>query len=198
MPDLQTELATKVLPLAAKWNEDEAPPAPPATEISKSERCYNWVRDNPGKSDVDAMHALGYHQLELASLQLADLRKRGYISSISSSKLRGGQHRQWYVTPVKAVFPKLNPKVMAALQMAYDARIKQAAEKRAAGAVRVPRESRKAGYKKTVLAAPADMVQSAPALPSSLAATLSAADIVDRMNVATAKAVYAELKKIFG
>jgi hypothetical protein len=214
MGDLKSELAAKVLPMADKWQQEDegkvtrAPGTAPAAPVSKIAAVYEYIKANHGCEIEHVAKTFYAGNRDTARLMVAKLISREYIA-------KPGASHKLYPTSKPADFKPPLPHIEAALTKAHARRSEVAAAAREEKAEKDAKAARKAANKakkeakvaKTMAGtqqalqqvreppAPAPVATAAPAV---ILDVPSARKLVESLNVTAAKAVYDELKKIFG
>ena len=175
MPDLQSELS-KVI---TTWEEPEAPAAPPQRfqpTTNTSRATFEYVRDNPGIRRSVAVHrlvAMGY--------------KQSSVSSLVGQFIRQGQIRQ----TGEALFT-LHSEYTPLKASATIKRAAKVASKKEDYAARTAKRLETLAKKRTVHEMKAEALAALPV------DTFNPATYIDNLTLRQAKAVYDELKRIFG
>lgn len=168
MPDLQTELS-KVI---TSWETPDTAPAQPSqrpfqVSTNTSRATFDYVRDNPGMTRVQAVRALtaqGHKKTSVSSL-LVQMVRQGMLRDSSGAL---------FVT--QSEYSPVKPRLVKAAQAALPAR-----RRRKLKAVEAPKPQAPVAAPK--VDAPAEF---------------DAEELVNSLTLKQAKAVYEELRKVFG
>lgn len=183
MPDLQTELS-KVI---STWSEPEMTTTPTTNTRTPfnfvetkgtSRAVFDYILANPGKTRTeicDAVSALGHH--------------RPTVQALVSQMIR--QQRATEVNDgVTSNYTEYVPLKAYSTWRRMEQKAKRADITKAARAAKAA----KAAAKKAAATAPTPEIKPAPPLPSDT----EVEDFVNSLTLKQAKAVYEELKKVFG
>lgn len=208
MSDLRSEME-KVIPslnhsVLDEWHQEELQREGAVSweqAVTKTQALYLAVKAHPGISTGDLVKLLkgrvGEGSLSALLRQLNDaqfLRFEGQTPK-----------RQWFATSKVRIEPKLTAHQQEILAKAQEARRAQVLEDREKRAAKEARAVKKAAKQKTqdqirLPAAPRADIFLPPDMAKLLGAKakLTPAELVETMDVRTAKAVYEELKGLFG
>jgi hypothetical protein len=220
MGDLKTELATKVVPqlpqltgaAIPQWTENG--PDQPETEVgtitkahgeglgkklTTTEQVYLSVRNYEGKPAQFHVHALnGKVQASSVSSLLRQLEGRGYVRHVGERPMR------YFTTERAYEVGKTDERRREAIQRASSTRSLNAKKRRDTQARMVRKEIKRSPG---VAMDPRDKEPTGqPPVPETFPPTpmapvpqaMSAEEVVNSLNIRTARAVYDELKKLFG
>jgi predicted transcriptional regulator len=175
MPDLKSQLAEVKHKLATMAFDDsgEATETPEATRPegqTQSRAVWLYIKDNPGSTIVDAGRATGVSQGNLSSLT-TQLFNKGVVTRVKPDD--GGPYRYTVSDPN------------------YKPLTKQQALQRAIAAKNAGTKKAKAKAKPKAEATPTQ-------LPPTAKFSATIPQLLDTLSVVQARALYDELKKIFG
>lgn len=185
MPDIKTEMS-KVL---TAWEQDEQDTINPPKVVKKTpegrlvftktnnvtEETFNYVRDNPNLMGVEILTALelrGFKKSSVGSL-LTQFVKQGQMARTASGK---------YTTLVPAYIPLKSNKAIKAKGKIEAKQAKAKAQPPSQG----------------IAALKPEPVGKATGVTASVATTWDADTIINNIGLKQARALYDELKKIFG
>ncbi len=186
MPDLQSELS-KVI---SNWEEPEVntTPAPTTRPFNfvetkgTSRAVFDYILSNPGQTRTeiyDGVAALGHSRPTVQTLVTQMLRQKRITETDSGITSNYNEY-----TPLKswATWQRMEQKA------------KRADTTKAARAAKAAKDAARAAAKKAAAIAPTPEIKPAPPLPSDT----EVEDFVNSLTLKQAKAVYEELKKVFG
>ena len=200
MPDIKTEMS-KVL---TAWEKDAQDLLKPPKSIKKTpdgkivftktnnitEETFNYVRDNPGQTATQiyaGLTARGFKESSASSL-LSQFRRQGLIRR--DEQLRFYANQQTY-TPIKA------SKTFKAEQV-RQAKVLRAEKARQAKALKAKAKAKAQPSSQGIAALKAEAGGKVTGVTSSVVTAWDADTIINNIGLKQARALYDELKKIFG